>query len=299
MSGVKMKFINRQKTTVWLRLVSTLILASLMLSGCANLMNSRMTRFGNNIEPAVMNQDDLETVAAGAPAYLLMIDSLIVESPNNPGLLMTGAKLYSSYSATFVEDQKRTQKLAAKGREYGLRALCLRLPELCANINKSYDSFVTELDRVPSSKLDTLYGFSRAWFAWIKSNSESWKVRADIPKLQAAFNRVANLDEHYDNGGVHLYLGVLNSLLPPGMGGKPEVGREHFEKAIEFSGGHNLMAKVLYARFYARLVFNRTLHDRLLEEVLTAKVYSPGFTLFNTLAQKEAKTLLAQSEEYF
>jgi len=46
------------------------------------------------------------------------------------------------------------------------------------------------------------------------------------------------------------------------------------------------MVKVEYARRYARLVFDRPLHDRLLNEVLQAPASEPGLTLNNTLAQR-------------
>ena len=76
-------------------------------------------------------------------------------------------------------------------------------------------------------------------------------------------------------------------------------GRRHFERALELSEGKNLMVKVLYARHYARLVFDRELHDRLLREVLAAPAEAPGLTLINTLAQRQAKELLAGSADYF
>jgi hypothetical protein len=59
------------------------------------------------------------------------------------------------------------------------------------------------------------------------------------------------------------------------------------------------MAKVLYARSYARLVFDRPLHDRLLGEVLAADPQAPGLTLSNTLARDEARGLLDEADEYF
>ena len=59
------------------------------------------------------------------------------------------------------------------------------------------------------------------------------------------------------------------------------------------------MAKVLYARQYARLVFDRELHDRLLDEVVEADPEAPGLTLGNTLAQDEARGLLTDADEYF
>ena len=107
------------------------------------------------------------------------------------------------------------------------------------------------------------------------------------------------LDEGHDQGGVHTYLGILNSLRPPALGGKPEVARAHFERSIELSGGTDLSVKVEYARRYARMMFDRELHDRLLREVLAAPAESPGHTLFNVLAKRDAAELLETSTEYF
>jgi hypothetical protein len=111
--------------------------------------------------------------------------------------------------------------------------------------------------------------------------------------------RVVMLDDAHDGGGAHVYLGVLYTQRPARLGGHPQRAREHFEQAIELSKGRNLMAKVYYARQYARLVFDRRLHDRLLQEVLEADPASPGLTLSNTLAQEQARELLAEADEYF
>jgi hypothetical protein len=59
------------------------------------------------------------------------------------------------------------------------------------------------------------------------------------------------------------------------------------------------MAKVLLARRYARLVFDRELHDRLCREVIDADPEAAGLTLVNIVAQEEAKELLESSEDYF
>jgi hypothetical protein len=56
---------------------------------------------------------------------------------------------------------------------------------------------------------------------------------------------------------------------------------------------------VEYARGYARLVYDRELHDRLLSEVLGSPVQAEGLTLFNTLAQQEARQLLESADDYF
>jgi hypothetical protein len=59
------------------------------------------------------------------------------------------------------------------------------------------------------------------------------------------------------------------------------------------------MSKVLYAEMYARLVFDRRLHDRLLKEALGADASAPGFTLMNVVAKKQAKQLLVTGDDYF
>ena len=106
-------------------------------------------------------------------------------------------------------------------------------------------------------------------------------------------------NETYQKGSAHLYLGMLQTVRPPALGGSPEEGRSHFERALELSGGRNLTAKVEYARCYARLMYDRPLHDRLLKEVLQADTRAKGFTLFNILAKEQAKKLLESAEEYF
>jgi hypothetical protein len=112
-------------------------------------------------------------------------------------------------------------------------------------------------------------------------------------------NRVMELDESHDDGGVHVYLGILNALRPPALGGQLDVAKAHFERAIELSNGTDLSAKVEYARRYGRMMFDQELHDRLLDEVIAAPAEAPGRTLLNVLAKRDAAELLASSADYF
>ena len=122
---------------------------------------------------------------------------------------------------------------------------------------------------------------------------------ADLPKVESLLERVVALDPDHERGQAYMYLGVLNSIRPEAVGGKPELGRSYFEKAVSLSNGKNLYAKTLEAEFYARLVFNQELHDKLLNEVLAADPAAPGFTLMNTLAQQRARKLLDSGKDYF
>jgi len=273
--------------------------AILLLTGCASLISSATTRMADNITLAILNQNDLETVRLGAPAYLLMLDGLIEGDPENTDLLLAGAKLYSSYTSAFIEDEKRAKRLAEKSFGYARTALCIEVPKLCQALSANLKEFGRLLDDTNINDLPTLYGFATAWASWIQVNADDWSALTDLPKLTALFEQCLVLDEKFDDGGSHLYLGVLSTQLPPSLGGKPEKGRAHFERANEISAGKNLMINVLMAQHYARMVFDQELHDQLLQAVLTEPAEVPGLTLINTIAKLQASELLEESVDFF
>lgn len=271
----------------------------IMLVGCASIMSSATSRMADNITLAILNQNDLETVRVGAPAYLLMLDGLIEGEPENTDILLSGAKLYSSYTTTFIEDEDRAKRLADKSLAYARTALCIEVSNLCQALPAKLAQFEDALADTSLDELPVLYGFANAWASWIQVNATDWNALADLPKLTALFEHCLKLDESFDQGGSHIYLGVLSTQLPPSLGGKPEEGRAHFERANKLSGGKNLMINVLMAEHYARMVFDQELHDKLLQTVLAESADVPGLTLINTLAKQRANKLLQESVDFF
>ncbi len=271
----------------------------LLLSGCASLIGSATSRMAEDITLAILNQDDPATVRDGAPAYLLMIDGLIEGDPDNTGLLLAGARLYGSYAGAFAEDEDRARRLSQKALHYARRALCEEDAALCAASDARLEPFNQALAKSARSDLAAIYAFGMAWATWVQANADDWSAVADLAKIEALFERCLVIDETHDGGGAHVYLGVIKSLRPAALGGKPESARGHFERAIEISAGKNLMVKVLMAKHYARNVFDQELHDRLLTSVGSADAEYPGYTLINSLAKAEAEVLLAESKDFF
>ncbi len=271
----------------------------LALNGCASITSSATSNLSNNLSSAILNQDDPETVEAGMPSYLLLIDSLIEGDPQNEKLLLGGSKLYGAYAAAFIKEPERAKLLARKARSYADRALCAHDVKLCNVLEKPYDDFAATIATLKVGDVPLLYASGASWAGWIQANSSDWNAIASLPKVKAVMTRVVELDETYSHGEAHLYLGVFATLLPPALGGKPEEGRVHFERAIQLSGGRDLMAKVEYARRFARITYDRELHDKLLHEVLDADASEPGLTLSNVLAKRLAKELLASADNYF
>ncbi len=267
--------------------------------GCAAALSSAAGGFADPLGRAILEHDDPETVRDGVPALLLALDALIEADPGSTGNLLAGARLYATYSVSFAGTTERAQRLSERARRYAERAVCAELAALCAAQRSAFPEFQAALGRVPARRVATLYALGESWTAWIATHSGDWSALADLPRVEALLARVVALDDAHAGGNAHLYLGVLLTQRPEILGGKPADGRAHFERAIEISGARNLTAKVMYARYYARLVFDRPLHDRLLQEVLSATAPAPGLTLANVLAKAEAKELLATADEYF
>jgi hypothetical protein len=282
-----------------MRLAVVLVPVVAMGLGCASLTRSATSGFANDIYLAIVNQDDVETVRDGAPAYLLAVDGLIEGAPEDREFLLSGSRLYGAYASAFVEEPARSRRMWDRALGYARRALCGELHDVCVATAGPFEEFSASLDDVGAGELPTLYGFGVAWAGWSQAHAEDWGVVADIPKVEALMERVVALDDVHDGGVAHLYLGVFYTQRPASLGGRPDRGREHFERALEISRGRTLMAKVYYARQYARLVFDRSLHDRLLYEVMEADPREPGLTLGNTLAQIQAAELLEDGDEYF
>ncbi len=275
------------------------LLAIFALSGCASLVSNVTQGFAEDLATAILDNEDLAMVRDGAPAYLILIDSLVARSPDDAFLLRQSATLHSAYAAAFVADETRARLLHDKARRQGLEAACQSLPDACDLDSRNFKAFTGWLAERKRKDVPVLYALATTWAGWVQANSDDFNAIADLSRVKALMVRTSELQPEYENGGVFLYLGVFETLFPPAMGGNPEAGKAYFEKAISYSQGTNLLAKVTFADQYARLVFDRELHDRLLQEVIAAEVRQPGLTLMNTVAKEQAQELLESADEYF
>ena len=266
----------------------------LSLAGCASVTTQRLA---DNLASAMLNQDDPDTVRAGAPAYLLLLDSLIEDSPDDTDMLIAGANLYGAYASGLIEDPIRVKRLSSRALDYARKALCSEQVRLCSLEHVPFEEYALAVKELDPDQIKLIYTFASSWVGWIKAHSDDWNAIADLPKAELLLQWIVGIDPAHAKGRAQLYLGIMHSQLPPNLGGKPENGRIHFEQAIAHSGGRDLIIKVEYARSYARLVFNQALHDRLLKEVLEADPLAPDLTLSNTIAQRRAKDML--TDDYF
>lgn len=271
----------------------------LALCGCGSIASSAGADLAGNLSQAILNQDDPELVRESLPAYLVLLDSLAADSGAGPELLGAAARLYAAYALVFVADSARSATLAGRARTYGARASCVASKLTCHLDDVPFAELTATLEKVKPAQSSALFSAAIGALAYIRTHSDDWQALAELPRVEAVLKRLLIIGGPADAGQVNTYLGILNTLRPPALGGQPELGRAYFEKALELTGGRDLSVLVEFARSYARLVYDRELHDSLLNRVLAAEPRQDGYTLVNTLAQKQATDLLASANDYF
>src|SRR5215213_6981642 len=126
------------------RKFACVVAAVLLTTSCASLIGGAAA---DTLSAAILNEDDPALVESGVPAYLLLVDGLISQSPDNVALLSAGAQLFALYGSRFATAD-RAVTLTAKARRYGERAICVAHEPACHWSGADYTGFVAELQDV-------------------------------------------------------------------------------------------------------------------------------------------------------
>ncbi len=267
------------------------------LNGCASLVVDPLLE---SLTRSLERETDIELLVDGSPTLLLMINGFITSDPENPELLRTGTRAYSAYAILLQEtgEPERARLASEKARGYGFKLLG-RKQKFKENIKQPLAAFKQSLLSFGKGDAVDLFWGGQAWALWIKMQGGSPAALVDLPKVEEMMLRVVELDESTYFGSAHLVLGSIYCSLSPMLGGKPNVGRRHFERALALSRRQFWPAQIAYADGYARQTFNRGLFEDLLKEVLSQPLVDNEMATANRLARKKAAELLEQVDDIF
>jgi len=287
-----------------------LTIICIFLSGCSLFIDP----FTNNLNKVITESNDPQTIMQALPAYIILLDGLIESNPENIDNLMASVKLMNAYSSLLgsqldisddlpeyeIKRIKNQQKiLNRKSLNRAEKTICLEKKILCKLTKVNFNDLKNKIKNLNDEEMILLYYLATAWVSWIQVNTDDWNAMAQIAQVKFIMRKIIEYNESIDNGNAHVYLGVLNSIIPLGLGGKPEIGQQHFKSAIRISKNKNLMAKALYAEYYSRLVFDEELHKKLISEILATEKSNKNQGLINTLAIQKAKALQHSAPDYF
>lgn len=263
--------------------------------------------------PAIEEQADYEFAREGIPANLVQVDGLIKVQPDNERLLFLATQGFASYAYGFIEDDMQRAELAGdleaadryrararemylKARDYGLALLSLIESDFPEELPRDPDQLKKVLNELFTDAEDAkaLFWTGNAWGSAINISRDDPLLVADLPFTTVFVERSVELDEKYYHAAGHTFLGVANSALGESMGGDPEKGRQHLEKALELTGRKATLVQVNYAQGYAVQKNDKALFTKLLNEAIETPIPKGDLALPNTIAKRRAERLLAQ-----
>jgi hypothetical protein len=281
---------------IWLQFFLSILLL-FGTGGCSSLvMNSLLKPTISNLQ----RQTDLDLVCDGTPAFLLMIDSLLVSKPDDVKIIASGVQAYVAYAAALDACGRsgRSVPVSEKAKQYGLKLLSLLgdFPDHPAD-SSAFSSFLVEID---DDQVSQLFWGGYGWATWIEYQAGSPESMIDLVKVEKIMLRVVEVDEAYYHGAAHIFLGAYYGSRPTLLGGKLQESRNHFDQALLLNKRQFLPALVAYAETYAKMTFDRQLFASLLQEVLDFPISkNPEQALVNLVAKRNARKLLDSIDIYF
>ncbi len=299
------------------KLLLALLLGALLFPACgfkktASSITAQIMRDGL---PSVEEEEDLDYARQTSLSSLKMLEGMQRNNPKDKNILFMLTRSFASYTFGFVENDileakgtseiqeklatERAKRFYGRGKKFGLMLL---------SQNKSFEKGLTSspaefekaLQSFGKKDVPALFWTAFNWGSWINYSKDSPEAIIEVSKVQALMKRVMELDENYNYAGPHLFLGVFYASLPPMLGGKPEEAKKEFETVLDKTKSNYLIAKVLYAQFYAVQIQDRGEFIRLLKEVVDADAAAlPEQRLVNEIAKARAEILLKKEKLYF
>lgn len=299
------------------RIASTTLLAAILGGPSCSVRRYAINQVGNALAegPSVYETDeDVELVGEALPFGLKLVESLLVQSPNHRGLLLTGCSGFVLYSYAYVdyraeitegEDLQRASRLRERARklylragDYGFRGLELSYPGFRQQLftqPRSAVQLVTN-KRKKQKDVELLYWTAASLGLAISISRNDAAMLARLPEVEAMLDRALELDETWREGALHAFKVQLAAAQP----GEPdyEAISRHYQRALELSRGKDASLYLAYAETVAVPKQNRAEFDALVEKALAVDVDAdPNRRLLNSLAQRRAQWLRERAED--
>ena len=257
----------------------------------------------------VAREDDPELVRAAAPFSLELMESLLDKDPDHPGLLLAATSEYTQFAYAFVqqdadllEDQDytaaarlrlRARRLYLRARDHGLHALDVAHPGFSVKLRHEAPAAASVLRR---ADVPVLYWTAVAWAAAIGQAKDDPDLVGDLPLVDQLAAAAERLDPDYGAGALQSFL-VSYEMA---RGGRADVARAHFARAVTLSGGHAAAPYVSLAEQVCVAARARTEYLGLLAQALRLDPDQfPDNRLENLVMQRRARWLQGRVDDLF
>jgi predicted anti-sigma-YlaC factor YlaD len=289
----------------------------ILLSSACSLRTYAINLVGDALasgDSVYETDDDIDLVVHALPFGLKLTESLLAQSPDHPGLLLTACRgfvLYSyahvSYEAELAREQDvdrsvalriRARKLYLRAARYGFRALERNYPGLEEALMTDPNGGAARIGgKRATHDVPLIYWTAAALGLAIASSKDDAALLARLPEVEAMLDRALELDERWDNGALHEFKVTL-AAARAGAAADTALIRTHYERALHLSRGMSAGLYVAYAEAVPLAAQNKTEFRVLLEKAIAIDPDNqPPNQLATRIAQRRARWLLGRIDD--
>jgi predicted anti-sigma-YlaC factor YlaD len=292
-----------------------LLTLAAVTSGCS-VKKFAINKLGDSLASGgttFASDDDPDLVGQALPFSLKLMESLLAESPKHRGLLFATASGFTQYAYVYVQQPEeqledsnleeadvlraRARRLYIRARNYGLRGLETRYPDLEMELwNHPKDA----LSKTKMRDVPLLYWTAVSWGAAIAVSKDNPEMVADQLIVEALIDRAFELDPDYDSGAIHNFLITYESVRVGASKDFASRSRKHFERAVALTSGQSASPYVALAEAVSVNNQDREEFESLLKKALAVNPdVRPEWRLSNIVMQHRARWLLSREDELF
>jgi hypothetical protein len=282
--------------------VFLLVAAVLLFEGCIQTIALRsMGGILDNGLAAFNEESDLQLAHEALGSNLKLIEAMIKSDPGNEQFLIFAAQGYQAYALAFCEDDsiERARVFYLRGKEYGMRVL-MKNNKFKESFEGDLAQFREGLKTFSKDEVPAIFWTAFCWGSYINITRTDIAGLADIGKVNALVEFVAEKDSSFYHGCSYLFLGTMEGTTPKALGGNPERSKAYFEKCLAINGGKFLLTYLYYAKTYAVQIQDQQLFESLLKKIVDASPdILPEARLANVIAKQKARKLLEHENDLF
>jgi predicted anti-sigma-YlaC factor YlaD len=193
---------------------------------------------------------------------------------------------------------KRAKRFYLRGQGLVMRALEVKYPGFLQLIHSPKPE--TALDKCDKDTVGFLYWACAGMFAAYSTDVFDIKLSVELAPLALLMQRALILDESFNSGAIHDFFISYYASMPKGLGGDDEKARQHFERAIEISGGLNPSPYVTYATTICIKNQDAAKFEELLRKALSIDPdKNQAMRLAVIVAQRKARWYLDHRDDFF
>ena len=249
------------------------------------------------------------------PEYigLKLLETLLAESPDHKGLLLSACKGFTLYSYVYVQQEAemgaggdlarqrelngRARALLLRGLGYGMRGLEVARPGFRAGFAASPKNALRKMKR---GDVPLLYWSAASLGLAISSSRSDAEMIARLPEVDVMLARAIELDPDWQEGTLHEFNLILAGARPS-MSADDTAGiGKSYERALALSGGKRASLFVSYAEAVCVKAQDRAAFRGMLDRALAIDPdKEESLRLANHVSQRRARWLLGRIDDLF